>query len=79
MVTEVGVAINPMRQDLLDALKDTGLPLMTIEELRDEAYALVGKPEEIEFLDQVVALVEYRDGTLIDVIRKPKPVTLSSI
>lgn len=52
---------------------------MTIEELRDEAYALVGKPEEIEFLDQVVALVEYRDGTLIDVIRKPKPVTLSSI
>lgn len=79
VVTEVGVAINPMRQDLLDALKDSGLPLMTIEELRDEAYALVGKPEEIEFLDQVVALVEYRDGTLIDVIRKPKPVTLSSI
>ena len=72
VVTEVGVAINPGRPDLLEALKDSDLPLMTIEELRDEAYQLVGKPEEIEFEDQVVALVEYRDGTLIDVVRKPK-------
>lgn len=76
VVTEVGVAINPKRQDLLDALKDSGLPLRTIEELRDEAYSLVGTPEPIEFLDQVVALVEYRDGTLIDVVRKPKPYVL---
>ena len=79
VVTEVGVAINPRRQDLLDALKDSGLPLLTIEELRDEAYKLVGKPEEIEFEDQVVALVEYRDGTLIDVIRKPKKVSLDTL
>ncbi len=76
VVTEVGVAINPKRQDLLDALKNSGLPLRTIEELRDEAYHLVGVPEPIEFLDQIVALVEYRDGTLIDVVRKPKPYIL---
>lgn len=72
VVTEVGVAVNPRRKDLLDTLKESGLPLRTIEELRDEAYALVGTPGRIEFENQVVALVEYRDGTIIDVIRKPK-------
>ena len=66
LVTDYGVSINPRRQDLLDS----GLPLCTIEELRDKAYALVGKPEEVQFEEQVVALVEYRDGTIIDVVRK---------
>ena len=70
LVTDYGVSINPRRQDLLEALKDSGLPLCTIEELRDKAYALVGKPEEVQFVEQVVALVEYRDGTIIDVVRK---------
>ena len=70
LVTDYGVSINPRRQDLLEALKDSGLPLCTIEELRDKAYALVGKPEEVQFEEQVVALVEYRDGTIIDVVRK---------
>ena len=76
VVTEYGVAVNPKRQDIMMALKDSGLPLKTIEELRDEAYGLVGKPEEIQFEDQIVALVEYRDGTIIDVVRKPKPYQL---
>lgn len=70
LVTDYGVSVNPRRQDLLEALKDSGLPLCTIEELRDKAYALVGKPEEVQFEEQVVALVEYRDGTIIDVVRK---------
>ena len=70
LVTDYGVSINPRRQDLLEALKDSGLPPCTIEELRDKPYALVGKPEEVQFEEQVVALVEYRDGTIIDVVRK---------
>jgi len=74
VVTEVGIAINPKRQDLMDALQNVKLlvPLRTIEDLKNEAYALAGAPEEIEFEDQVVALVEYRDGTIIDVVRKIK-------
>lgn len=72
VVTDYGVAINPLRQDLLDAFKDTDLPLRTIESLRDEAYAIAGTPKDIEFEDKVVACIEYRDGTIIDVIRKPK-------
>ncbi len=72
VVTDYGVAVNPLRQDLLKALKETDIPLKTIEELRDIAYTTCGVPDPIEFEDKVVALVEYRDGSLIDVIRKPK-------
>lgn len=72
LVTDYGVAINPNRQDLIDDLSKTDLPLVTIEELRDKAYQIVGEPADIEFDEKVVALVEYRDGTLIDVIRKIK-------
>lgn len=72
VVTEAGIAVNPMRQDLISALNAApiSLPLVTIESLRDKAYSLVGKPEEIEFEDRVVALVEYRDGTIVDVVRQ---------
>ena len=72
VVTERGIAINPRRQDLIDNLKGSGLPLMRIEELRDMAYELVGgKPEPLPLTDDIVAVVEYRDGTVLDVIRTP--------
>ncbi len=70
LVTEYGIAVNPRRPELLEALKKTTLPLMTIEELRDIAYSIAGKPEPIEFGDRVVALIEYRDGTIIDTVRQ---------
>lgn len=73
VVTDYGIAINPRRKDLLEAYKDVKLPFKTIEELRDIAYAIVGKPEEIKFADRVVGIVESRDGTVLDVIRESKP------
>lgn len=69
LVTDYGIAINPRRHDLIDVYKDSDLPLKTIEELRDIAYSLCGKPDEICFGDKVVAIVEARDGTVLDVIR----------
>ena len=33
------------------------------------AYRLTGKPEPPRYGDKVVGLVEYRDGTILDVIR----------
>ena len=71
IVTDRGVAVNPQRPDSLENLKTSGLPLMTIEQLRDVAYELGGKPAPLKVSDEVVAVVEYRDGTVIDVIRKP--------
>lgn len=71
LVTERGVAVNPNRQDLLDILKNTSINLKTIEELRDEAHKLTGVPREIPNSNEVVGVVEYRDGTIIDSIYKP--------
>jgi len=71
IVTERGVAVNPKRQDLMENLQGSGLPLMAIEQLRDMAYELGGKPAPLKISDEVMAVVEYRDGTVIDVIRRP--------
>ncbi|MCK1246783.1 citrate lyase subunit alpha [Streptococcus uberis] len=69
IVTEIGIAINPNRQDLIEHFKDLKVPQYTVEELKEKAYAIVGQPDPIEYGDKVVALIEYRDGSLIDVVR----------
>ncbi|MGU5397340.1 citrate lyase subunit alpha, partial [Klebsiella pneumoniae] len=53
-------------------LRSAGIPLMTIEELQQRAELLTGKPQPIEFTDRVVAVVRYRDGSVIDVIHQVK-------
>ena len=74
VVTDYGVAVNPARQDLLDALKKAKcVPLKTIEELRDIAYSITGEPEPVQFGDRVVGIIEGRDGTIMDVVRQVKP------
>lgn len=73
LVTEVGIAINPNRQDLIAAMKQVpGVPVYTIEELQQRAQKLVGVPKPLEYTDRTVALVEYRDGSLIDTIKEVK-------
>lgn len=69
VVTELGIAINPRRQDLVEAFKNLSVPQFTIEELKEKAYAIVGAPDPIVYGDKVVALIEYRDGSLIDVVK----------
>lgn len=71
VVTERGVAVNPRRKDLRDNLSNSGVPVMDIEELRRLAVNLAGEPDEIPLSNEVVGLVEYRDGTIIDAIRRP--------
>lgn len=73
LVTDHGIAVNPRRKELIDRLKDAGIPLKTIEELRDIAYSITGKPSKPKFTDKIVALIEYRDGTLIDILREVQP------
>ena len=72
VITDYGIAINPRRQDLIDAMKNVDLPFKTIEELRDIAYSIVGEPERVQFDDKVVGIIESRDGTVMDVVRKIK-------
>lgn len=70
LVTERGIAVNPLRTDLLEKLKKTNLPVMSIEELKEMAEKMTGKPKEIKLAEDIVAVVEYRDGTVIDVVKK---------
>jgi len=72
LVTEKGIAINPKRTDLIERFKDSNLPIKTIEELQQIAESMTGKPKDIEFGDKIVAVVEYRDGTVVDVIKDMK-------
>ena len=68
--------MNPLRRDLIDCLDAAGIAHVTIETLRDKAYGLVGTPDRLEWEDQVVAVVEARDGTILDVVRKIRPLHL---
>lgn len=70
IVTERGIAINPKRSDLFEKLKDSKLPLKTIEELKAEAEAICGKPEKPRLGDEIVAAIKWVDGTVIDVVRR---------
>jgi len=72
VVTDYGVIVNPTRTDLIEKFTQAGIEMITMEEARAMATRLVGTPKEIEFTDEVVAVVEYRDGSVIDTIRKVK-------
>ncbi len=69
LVTEQGIAVNPRRADLTDRLCAAGLPIRDIAELRAAAYS-ADRPQRLHTQDRAVAIVEYRDGTLIDVVRQ---------
>ena len=72
IVTERGIAINPNRTDLLDAVKGSGLPVKTIQQLKNEAERMCGKPQNPVLGDKVVAAIKWVDGTVIDVVRQVK-------
>ncbi len=70
IVTERGIAINPLRKDLIEKTKNSGLPLKSIEELKDEAERICGKPEKVELGEEIIAVIKWVDGTVIDAVRK---------
>lgn len=72
LVTDFGMAVNPRRGDLKAALQSAGLQVFDIAELREKAESIAGIPDPVEYGDRIVGLVEYRDGTIIDVIREVK-------
>lgn len=71
VVTERGIAVNPRRPDLVEAVRGKGLPLTTLEDLMTEAERLAGgAPEPARLADDLVGLVTWVDGTVIDVVRR---------
>ncbi|MGL4981120.1 MAG: citrate lyase subunit alpha [Fusobacteriaceae bacterium] len=72
VVTDMGITVNPRRQDLKEKFIAAGLKLIEMDDLVAAAKFITGEPKAIEFTDEVVAIVEYRDGSIIDVIKKIK-------
>ena len=69
IATERGIAINPKRQDLLDAVKGKGMPIRTIEEIKAEVERICGgKPAKPKQGDRPVAVVKWVDGTALDTV-----------
>ena len=70
IVTERGIAVNPRREDLRERFVAAGLPVRSLEEIKAEADRLTRPPRKPIFGDEVIALIEWRDGTVIDTVRK---------
>lgn len=68
IITERGIAINPKRKDLIKAMKNSSLPVRKIEEIKAEVDSNCGgepaKPKLNK--ENVVAVVKWVDGTLLD-------------
>lgn len=70
VVTEKGIAIHPKRKDLIDRLSRTVLPIVTIQELKEEAERVAGKQKTPTYGNAIVGVIEARDGGVIDIVRQ---------
>jgi citrate lyase subunit alpha/citrate CoA-transferase len=69
VVTERGIAINPRREDLLERVRGSSLPLRPIEALKEEVEGILGgPPTKPRLTDEPVAVVKWVDGTVIDTV-----------
>jgi citrate lyase subunit alpha/citrate CoA-transferase len=69
VITERGICINPIRNDLLSAVKGSNLPIVDIHHLKDEVKKICGGiPDPPHVTNRVVAVVKWVDGTVLDSI-----------
>ena len=69
VATERGIAINPRRQDLINAVRGSKLPIRPIEDIKAEVERICGgKPQKPRRSDRPVAVVKWVDGTVLDTV-----------
>ncbi len=68
LVTQGGIAVNPKNVELTQRLKDAGLPIVDIHELKEKTERITGAPKAIAKGDRVVAEVISRYGDPLDQI-----------
>ena len=73
IVTEYGIAVNPLRPELAERLKAAKLNVVDIHWLRDKALSIIGQPAPLPFGPKTVGVVLARDGSVLDVIKEIKP------
>ncbi len=72
IVTERGIAINPLRKDLIQILKHSKLTILSIDELYELGIKIAGHPKHYAHGDKLVGIIRYRDGSIIDSIYEVK-------
>jgi citrate lyase subunit alpha/citrate CoA-transferase len=72
VVTDHGIAVNPTNEWLTRKLEGSDLPLRSIHELEQVSCDAASCPPEEPKVDpdDVVAVIEYRDGTILDVVHR---------
>ncbi|MCK4969369.1 MAG: citrate lyase subunit alpha, partial [Thermoplasmata archaeon] len=72
IVTDAGIAINPRNEWLTKRMEGTDLPLRGIDELEQASCDAATCPPFEPNVDEadVVAVIEYRDGTILDVVHR---------
>lgn len=73
VVTEAGIALNPRHRKYVELKEDFethGIQTVSIEELQQIAEKLTGVSAPVKTTDKIVGIVEYRDGSVLDVIRE---------
>ncbi len=69
VATERGIAINPLRQDLIDAVKGSTLPIRPLQDIKREVERICGgRPQRPRHGDRPVAIVKWVDGTVLDTV-----------
>lgn len=68
LVTQGGIAVNPKNGELCRRLRDAGLPVIDIHDLKAKAESMTGTPRRLTKGDRPVAQVIGRDGGLLDTI-----------
>ena len=69
VVTERGIAINPRRQDLIDAVRGSKLPIRPLSDIKNEVERICGgKPQRAKRGNRPVAIVKWVDGTVLDTV-----------
>lgn len=71
IVTNRGIAINPIRKDLLQKIKGT-ISTTPIDELKTMAYEATGTPQQPVLGDDIIGIIKWFDGTILDMIRVVK-------
>ncbi|MCK7514527.1 MAG: hypothetical protein MZV70_67970 [Desulfobacterales bacterium] len=72
LVTDRGIAVNPARGTCSPPWSRRGCPSATSPTSSGWRNRIPARLGRSEFDDRIVGLVEYRDGTIIDTIRRPK-------
>ena len=68
LVTEAGVSVNARREELRERLVAANVPVVPIEQLKETARSAARRAPPARRGERIVAIVEYRDGTVTDIV-----------